>query len=248
MLEDRGLWSDSVRSFMLNIKPATVYVIAMMALGFLEDALDIGSGMVVAQALIAAMLAIPAHLTLLKGVSGMGAMADKGANNNFLSFALRGLGLGALAVLVPLLLLIVLMAAGLNFGAAVSPTGFMFLLSLCFVFARWGTMLPALLAGDDKTMATAVQRATRTGTYAFFHLMVPFGLLTVLTIAPAIIIVMMSDGDGRFLPANGSIDLPLIFATVLSNVVGAFQVVMIAVVLSRAYLRAMQTADFTVPA
>ncbi len=247
MLEDRGLWSDSVRSFMLNIKPAAVYVIAMMALGFLEDALYIGNGMVVGQALIAAMLAIPAHLTLLKGLSGMGAIADTGASNNFLSFALRGLGLGALAILTPLLLLIVLMIAGLNLGAAAIPAGFIFLMSLCFVFARWGTMLPALLVGDDKTMATAVQRATRTGTYAFFHLMVPFGLLTVLATAPAVIIVMMSDGDGRFLPANGSIDLPLIFATLLSNVVGAFQVVMIAVVLSRAYLRAMQTVGLTNP-
>lgn len=249
MAAERGLWAESLRTFKLNWGPVGVYLAFMVVIAFAQDFMTSGSGLAIGQAIAAALLAIPAHLTVLKDVSGLEAMKDKTVNKVLVPFTFRGIGLGILAFLPAVAVFITCMVLGLDTVAGFALAGLVLLFAFAYVFARWGTMLPALVVEDDRTMSGAARRSKFSFAYAFPRLLLSFGLLTLFLVFPMILAVMVFDSGEKFLSDVGGIDLPLVFSVVIANFIGAFQIAMTAVVLSRSYLRAKDTAgEVVVPA
>lgn len=235
MSSQPGIWRAAWTILQRNPSAGLAYVAAMMVIGFLQDHMNSGSGLAIAQAFAAAFLAIPAHLSVLKNVDVGLKLKDAGADKAIVPFVLRGLGLGVLAGIVPLIVLIVMLVrteGETSIGFLVF--GILAIVTFALVFAKWGTMLPATVAGGDKRFAAAGARASRCFGYAFPRLLVSFGLLGVATASTVFLFGMFADSSTFSSDAGiGSVVTSLLF-----NGLGAYQIAMTAVILSRAYLMA----------
>lgn len=233
-----GLWTKTFQVASRNRVLCSVYVGAMMLIAISADFTSSGSGSSIAQAFAAALLAIPAHLTVLTG-NYVPSMWGKNYDNKAqMRFVLRGFGLGALAFGMAMLLTF----ATLSFGVSQDYIVIVFLpivlLFSALIFGRWGTMLPATVVNADYSLKAAGERGSKTWSYTFSRLLLSFGLLTILQLAVGLSITGISNAEAKFFPATGEINVPLLLGSLATNVIGAIQVVMTAVILSRAYLRA----------
>jgi hypothetical protein len=228
---DRGLWIESWDVLKRNELPALIYVGAILLLALLSELVAASTGFSVAQAIAAAYLAIPAHLTMLKGISGNAALAN---NKIIAPFFLRSIGLGLLTFIPALIAVFLFMASSLQ--TAIAAAAIAALLGGAAIFAKWGTMLPATAVEADNSFAAAGRRGAATFGYAFPRLLVAFGVLTALQFAIIFGLASMSRSDGNILPASGGIDAAIILGIAAGALIGAYQIAMTAVVLSRAYL------------
>ncbi len=235
---EKGIWSAALDICKRNSGAVAAYVGLMMVIGLAQDFISSSGGLAVAQAFAAALLAIPAHLSVLKNIDSGTGMKMVGDNKVFGQFVWRGFGLGFLALIVPFVVLFgLLIADSQNVVLAFGAFGLLAALLAAAIFAKWGTMLPAIVVGNDKRFATAGQRGSHSFGYAFPRLLLSFGGVSLLMILLAVLVGQMSNGDGRFFP-DGGVDAGAILSALAGNVVGAYQVALTAVILSRAYLMA----------
>jgi hypothetical protein len=243
MDENSGLWAASTETFMRNLLAAGLYVGAMMVIGFGEEFLPSNSGFSFGRALVAAFLAMPAHLYVLKGLTGTKAMSDKIVSDKFMSFTLRAFGLSILALILPFIVFLVCILMERGLVTSISIAGPCFLLSTAFVFARWGTVLPAVIMSDAKTLKAASERSKASFRYAFPRLLVSFGFLTFAMVFPVVILTVVFEAGETFMKPDGGIDIPLVVGALAATIIGAYQIVMTAVILSRSYLRALPSTS-----
>lgn len=234
------LWPESLRILKLNAKPVAGYVCAMMIIAFVGEHLSSHSALSVAQAFAAAILAIPAHLSVLNSTSQPSSVIGASGGKVTNSFVFRCIGLGILSFAVPAVIFIMLMASGVNLAINGAVSAIALLVFSALVFAKWGTMLPATVLETDKSMARASQRGADIFGYAFPRLLMCFGLLTVLQIVPILLVVLAFNSSDLMFSTQTGLDAPQILAMIVANVIGAFQIVMTAVILSRSYLQAEQ--------
>jgi hypothetical protein len=234
----KGLWAETAEVFHRNLKPCLAYVFAVLAIAFAAEFVKSNSSFTVAQSFAAALLAIPAHLTVLKNQAGFAALNVPANGKLTMPFVFRGLGLGFLALIPFLAALIALIAAGMPEWTALLASVAVLLVFAALVFAKWGTMLPAVLAQDDKTLSRAGQRGSLVMGYALPRLLLCFGFLSAVQIGLVFGFTSVGEGDGNFFPVIGGFDVLLFAATLIGSIIGAFQIVMTAVILSRSYLRA----------
>lgn len=237
-ITEKGLWLETIEVFQRNLKPCLAYMGTMLAIVAAQEFISTNSSLSVAEAFAAAMLAIPAHLTVLKNKSGFESMGDATSSRLLMPFVFRGIGLGMFAAIPFVIAIVALLAAGMPELTAIFASGAILLVSSVGIFAKWGTMLPAVLARDDKTLARAGQRGSLIMSYALPRLLLCFGLLTIIEIGIFTGYSTMGNGDGSFFPATGGFDFVLLAITIMGVLFGAFQIVMTAVILSRSYLRA----------
>jgi hypothetical protein len=152
-------------------------------------------------------------------------------HRNLLSFIWRSFLLGLMSFAPALLAMFFCAAFGAGKGTAIIAMVLVMLFSACVVFAVWGTMLPALVLGDDRSFGAALRRSSRSFLYALPRLPVPFVVLTVLQTA-------LASSASQLLGAGSAGAALALLALVISTAVGAFQFVMVAVILSRSYLLA----------
>jgi hypothetical protein len=182
-----------------------------------------------------AFLAIAAHSTILNRKAGFASFND---HKIFLPFILRGLFFS----LVPLFGAIPALLAFGDLGSKVlglifTAIAFGFLEAL--LLAKWGSWLPATVAGGDKTFSAASRRGTKTFGYVFGRLL---GCSTLLWVVAAIlgfgiffifVLVKQSLAAPTLTVAN---DIRDWIITILVFIVASIQTVLLATVLSRAYL------------
>jgi hypothetical protein len=238
MPEQNGLWAESLRVFKLNAKPVAGYIAAMMVIAFVTEHMSGSAGSSVAQAFAAAILAIPAHLTVLKNASPVTSLLGTNNGKIISPFVLRGIGLGLLAIILPAVAFLVMLFSGLPIAINGIISIVFLLLSAAFVFAKWGTMLPAVALEGDKSMGKASQRGSQIFGYAFPRLLLCFGPLTILLLAPILLVALLFNISEMMFSTETGLDLPLILGVLTAQIIGAFQIVMIAVILSRSYMRA----------
>jgi hypothetical protein len=156
-----------------------------------------------------------------------------------MGFVWRAMAIGA-GSFIPCFLLLIALAGPLGWELVPSVLAMMavWLLVGSAAFAKWGTVLPAVITGHAGGFSAAAKRGSQTYSYAFPLLLVSFGLMTVVAVAAALGIAMLSKGDGNFFTKTGGIDLIMLAALIAGIVIGAFGLVMTAVVLSRAFLMA----------
>jgi hypothetical protein len=233
-----GLWAESWRVTRLTAKYVLLYLVSMLAIAILPELLtedgDFPASWV-AQSFAAALLAVPAHLTVLRNRPEF----DTAASNAMMGFVWRGLAIGAISFLPSLILVIVLLGPlGWEMIPSLIAMTALWLFVGSAAFAEWGTVLPAVITGHATNFVAVATRGSRTFGYAFPRLLVSFGLVTVVGISAGMAIAMLSTGDGRFFPVSGGVDVFMFTAIVVGTLIGALGIVMTAVVLSRAFLLA----------
>jgi hypothetical protein len=191
------------------------------------------------QLVVVAMLAIPAHLVMLNLYDP--AASKQNWTKGLWPFLWRSAILGLASFLPALLAMFWVSGSGLDEEYAMLATLAVALPSACIVFSLLGTMLPAVVAGDDPSFAAAIGRAGRSFSYALPRLLIAFGMLSIVQFTVAILAATALQSEGLIFPPGGGISLVallLLFAT--EAVISAYQVVMTAVILSRSYLRSQQ--------
>ena len=233
-----GLWAESLRVLRLNMKNLGIYICFMLAIAILPELLtkdgEIG-GLWIAQFIAAAMLAIPAHLTVLRNI----AVFDATANKAMWGFVWRSIAIGV-GSFVPCFLLMIALIGLLDWGVILSTLVVMAVWPFVgsAAYAKWGTILPAVITDHPKSISAAANRGNQTFGYAFPRLLISFGLIAVVALIAPIGIAMLSTGDGNFFPKSGGIDLIMLVALIAGILIGGFGLVMTAVILSRAFLMA----------
>jgi hypothetical protein len=236
-----SIWAESWRVLMLNLGPAGFYVAAMLAISTAAEFLESKAGLTIAQVVAAAALAIPAHLTVLKNLSGFDSM--KGSKV-LMPFVLRSVGLGALVFILGMAIPAVLLFNGyIDQSEAIVAMMALFLILGVLVFAKWGTMLPASAVDADKSFAAAGRRGKIAFGYSISRLFVAFGVMTVIQLAVTYLLTLVfPTANQDFFPASGGIYFASVLAVTLGSFVGAYQIVMTAVILSRSFQKAEATA------
>ena len=215
----------------------------MLAIGIMPELLtDDGElgGLWVAQSAAAALLAIPAHLTVLRNDPAF----DRSANNAMMGFMWRGVVIGGLSFL-PCLALMIFLMVYLDHGVVIATIEFilLWLLAGSAAFAKWGTVLPAVITDHARSFSRAGQRGSLTFGYAFPRLLLSFGLITFVQYAVTLGTLMAFKSSGKFFPVDGSIDIPLWTSVIAGVFIGAIGLIMTAVILSRAFLLAEGTTS-----
>jgi hypothetical protein len=227
---ETGIWQESTAVLKRNLMPSLVYVGIILAIAIASEFIR-SSSQSFGYAFAAALLAIPAHLTVLKNTSGF-------ANSNKIMnlFVVYSFGLGIVSALPGLILFVLLMSQQIQIAVATIFAIILGLLAATYVFAKWGTMLPAIVMGSDRSIAAAGKRGQTSLAYAFTRLLLSFGLLTILQFVVSASAIFLSGGNGNIFTASKSIDLTSLAAILVCGVIGAYQIVMTATVLSRSYL------------
>jgi hypothetical protein len=235
---ERGLWAETWRVITLNIKNILIYACFMLAIAALPELLtedgEMG-GVLVAQSIAVALLAIPSHLTVLRNNPAIDVVARKA----MMSFVWRGIVLGGMSFL-PSLAIMIFLVVRLGHGVflATIETLLIWLVVGSAAFAKWGTVLPAVITGNTKSFSRAGQRGSLTFGYSFPRLLLSFGLFTFVQFIVLLGILTIFESSGRFFPGDGGIDIPLWFSAIVATLIGAIGLVMTAVILSRAFLLA----------
>lgn len=243
---DRNIWLASFEVYVRNWKWVLGYIGFAVGFALLDDLLNVNSGTsIVLKVLMSTFLAIPAHIAVLTQLDqDQVGVWFKDRPKAFSSFFGRCLLLGLVGGIAPVLVVILLAVNDFHVGVAMLGMLVVWLFSGCATFAKWGTMLPAIIADDEKTFAAAGQRGSKVFGYAFPRLLISFGLLTVLLAAVLIPVALLLGIDDQ----TQALDvMPVI---VLGAAMVAYQIVMTSVVLSRSYLKArpapppMRRTDF----
>ncbi len=232
-----GLWAETWRVARINLRKVVIYVAAMIIIAALPEFLDGkgGSGFWVAQTFAAVLLAIPAHLTVLRNSP----VIDATANRVFLDFWWRGLILSVLPFIpCAVLALVMIWSWGAHEVIAGGVSLLLWLILGSAAFAKWGTVLPAVITDCDKTYSAAGARGSQTFGYAFGRLLVSLGLLTAIQFGASFTMLMVFNSSGDFFTASGGIDILTWLIGLVSQLIGAYGLIMTAVILSRSLLLA----------
>jgi hypothetical protein len=233
---DGNMWSASLRVCRIILPIVLAYTIGIVVLAAFSEYRNSNTSMLGVQLVVIAILAVPAHLVMLGRYDP--AESKQNWTKGLWPFLWRSAVLG-LASFLPALLAI-FWAVGLGKEYAVLVFLVVALPSACIVFGLLGTMLPAVVAGDDPSFAAAFGRAGRSFGYALPRLLIAFGMLSIVQVMVVILAAMALQSEGLIFPPGGGIDLVALLLFAIGAAISAYQVVMTAVILSRSYLRSRQ--------
>jgi|GEM_PF-2151027 len=248
--QQSGIWEEGLEVIKANRWVTLIYALAITGFALLSEIWKGSSGSGVVQLLAAVYLAVPAHLTVLRNISGRKAIEVLGRRtpgtswwrsspgNIFSPFLWRAFGMSLLCVLIAVPFLVIPLVLGAPQYMAFGCAAIGLLAGSVFAFAKWGTMFPAIVAGGDYSMAAAGQRGKQIFGYAAPRLLISFGLFSLLIVIVLATAVLLSGGTGDYFRGDGKFDVILFLASFLAGLISAYQVVMTAVILSRAYLKA----------
>lgn len=242
-----NIWSTSLRIMKKDAIYVLIYCAALVAFLMVQEKMESTSGNIIALTFASAILAIPAHLSALSRLSTADAIRElHGKNPKYMvSFVFRTIVLGAISC-APVLALIIFLTGGDWGRNSLIATGALSLfLFAALVFAKWGTMLPAIVMQSDKTFAAAGRRGGISFFYAFPRLLLSLGLLSIVQFAAVDASVYWLGAGDYFFPAAGGFDFTLLLCAMIGGAINGYQIIMSAVILSRAYLQAETTANNT---
>ncbi len=235
----RSIWSESFDVYRRNIVVVGFYVGMMLVIIAVEEHLKHRGGLAFGVTFAAAYLALAAHLTVLTNQAGWKHLNDPEIVKRSQPFLWRTIGLSVLSLLAffgALLLLMTQTSITTVFSIAI----FVSLLSAPFIFAKWGTMLPAAAMASDSGFFRAGERGSVTFFYTLPRLFISIVLLSALLVGLDFVFASLNKLEGQLVSAQGVPNITLIMETALGLALSAFQIVMTAVILSRAYLIAEQ--------
>lgn len=238
LMIDGNIWSASFQVCRVVLQMVLLYVVGVVAITAFSEYRGSTSSMFGVQIVVVALLAIPAHLVMLSRYDP--ATFNTGLKKWLWPFLWRSTVLGLVAGLPALIVLFWALGSEMDRGSAILLFLAILLPSASIVFSLFGTMLPAAVVGDDASFGAAFRRASQSFSYALPRLLIVFGLLSIIQFVGVILITAALPSEGMIFPPSGGIDLLALLLVTIANVIGAYQVVMTAVILSRSYLRSRE--------
>jgi hypothetical protein len=230
---EHGIWRATFLNFFQNKAVVAVVVALLLGMAILKQFTgSSGSG---ASSFAWAILAIAAHSTILTQKSGFA-----GLNNNkiWLPFVLRGLFFSLMPIIGVIVGLVMFGDTGSKVAGLVF-TAIVFGFFEALLLAKWGTWLPATVADGDKSFGAAGRRGNKTFGYVFGRLLgcsiLLWAVAGVLAFGLTFMFVVI---EPAFPQQTGSLVNDVIEWTIVTGVlvVASIQTVLLATVLSRAYL------------
>lgn len=245
-----NIYAESWRILRGCLSYAAVAVIGELVITVLKETTTAGAGLLFASVIIWSYLFYAAHAQIL-----LPPERDKAADSKrVFGFAIRTFGV-VLVVAVPVGALAFFVAAGMPATGDPEATkglvilfllplaGLLTLLVLCSV----GTLLPAYVADLGRGFGAALSRARRQFFWIAGRLLVGPGVVYTLSLAGPSILGVVAGSDGPILSETYVPDPMVTLTSLLSYAIQAYATVMVAVILSRAYLRETPMADPAVP-
>jgi hypothetical protein len=225
-----GIWLGALENSLLNLGPLLLVATMLMACYLAIDVGFGGGAGTWVSIMVWLYLAIPAHYTALNGQSGWQSVVGGKFNRSFLWRA----GVLSLSGFLGLMLTLPLLK-NLSTDVAIGYGVLAFAATEIIILAFVGTWLPSVFIDGDKRIKTAFQRARSTFWYVFLRLLFCNGLvLTVAVIAFGAL--NKKAGYDQMYTSGTGIHLLVIVAYLVLVVLFSFHVVMLATILSRAYL------------
>ena len=235
MTFERGIWKESARNFWVNKWVVLTAAAILTAVSVFQDYTHSTSSSGILAELAWLPVAIAAHATVLNGSIGFYGMDRSRQKTVFRPFLWRSLVLSLVGVIPAI-------AIAISFVGHSKETIFILLFVTIYaaiqslILAKWGTMLPACVAGGDKSFKAAGGRGSKTFVYVLGRfwgcnallLTICFAGLIFAYTAISIFLKKAVPDAGNFVLDQA---LQVFFIFVL-----AFNIVMLATVLSRAYL------------
>lgn len=240
-MNEGNIWQATIQ--VCRAIPSLIATYVMVTVVVAEGAYiaDSSSASVVPQLLITMFLAIPAHLLILTPTEPKSAITR--ISKILWRFTWRFLILG-FASLAPVYGAVYL---ALDYGISLEGSRVVALsislLSACTVFGLWGTILPAATVDANSSFSVATKRGKNTFGYAFSRLLLAFGFLSALQLFIPVVLISGLEHILKIpsIDEINFIDLPI---SALGALIGAFQVIMISVILSRAFLAAHVSTEY----
>lgn len=229
MTFERGIWRGAYDNARVNIWLLLMITAAIFVLYLASDLGRLKSGGSFS-IIIWAYLAIPAHFTALTGEPGIKAVGGRKLNTAFLWRAgvLSFAGLLGVICAVPFL----------RTASSERSLGIMLLfyaLAEIFILGFLGTWLPSVVAEGDKTLKRASYRGAKIFWYVVLRLVSCNGL--VLLFGLIIFSLLLSHaGDGKIWSTAEGTNWVAATAYMLMSLAISIHVVLLATILSRAYL------------
>lgn len=234
------MYPTAFRLFKSLLPYVAFAVIGEIALAIVQEKFPIGSGDIFVSVLIWSYLAFNAHAELLLPKS-----RDKAADNmRVIGFTLRTCGIGALFAL-PAVIMIFPFVSGLIHAATWSQVltswgAVGLIITVCFVivFSLLGSLLPAFVADRARGLGPALSRGWRQFFPTAARLIA--GPVVIFVLAYAIILAgsIYMDPHTDLLNAIYIPNVPMFMILIVAYLIQAAGTIMIAVVLSNAFLRA----------
>lgn len=232
---ERGIWEESVRNFWANKFVVVIAVGLLIAVGIFQDYTHStsGGGMWVEFAWLP--VAIAAHATILNGQSGFATFSSSQYKIVFSPFLWRSIGLSFIGVIPA-------MAIAIPIVGTENMTLFTYVIMALYaafeslILAKRGTMLPACVAEGDKSLKAASDRSAKIFGYvlgrfwscnAVLLVIGGGGIILCYSIVVSFLKTLFTITD------NVIVD---IFLQTSITILLAFNLVMLATILSRAYL------------
>ena len=230
MTFERGLWAETAHNFKANLWVILAVIGALAAWGVAQDVIGSNGGSATTIIWLAVVIAV--HSTILKGQPGFISLNQKGV---FVGFLWRSFVFVA-AGIIPALLTLPLsenLAKGVWLLFVFLPA---YGVSQALLLSIWGTWFPAVVADGDKTLSAAWRRGKKTFTYVFARLIFGNGPIVVLAFGLLLLVLGQVESEGTVWSEAKGFDAVAFALQLFLITAFAFQFVMMATVLSRAYL------------
>ena len=228
---ERGLWKETIYNSQRNIRLMLGVVSALVALSVAQDIWKLGTSGNIGATFAWIILAIAAHATILKGQSGYISTVDK---KIFRPFILRAFAFAAVGI-IGSLFTIPFWGDG-SLGRIILAMLPAYGLTEALLLAKWGTWLPAVVAEGDLSFAAAGRRGSVTFGYICLRLILCSGILLAIAFITFAVALDYAGSDGAIWTQASGFNFGALAATLAFFFAFAFQTVMLATVLSRAYL------------
>lgn len=235
------MYATSIQLFTRLSPYVALAVIGELAIRLVGDEFSVGAGLVFASVLIWAYLAFHAHALLLLPED-----RDRAADNTrVLGFAIRTFGLGLL-MLIPVLAMIVValsdsvgvLSVAQTDWSVIAIIGVICALGFLLILGYLGTLLPAFVADRHRGLGAALARGTSQFFWIAGHLII--GPLLLFALAVTIVVGGLDalEPNSAMLSESNFPNIPVFALLTVGYLIQALGTIMIAVVLSKAFLRA----------
>jgi hypothetical protein len=227
---ETGIWRGMFSNAWMNRYLVLAMIAALVIISVAGDLGIASTSGIYVRILIWLYLALPAHHTALTGQSGLAKVNNRKFVLGFLGRAAALSIVGAIGFL-PLISLV----ATLGKDAIVGIFVIVYLATELVVLSLFGTWLPAVVDDGDRGFGAAFRRGKRTFWFVFFRLLLCNGLLI---FSAGVVLVLASEVSGYDKIWTSGTGFHPIAALGTTFATGLFvlHVVMLATVLSRAYL------------
>lgn len=229
-----GVWKAAAYNFWLNFTLIATIIASIVVLNSALEFWRPGTNRSIGLSIGGAFIAIAVHATILKGKSGFAAIAS--SDDSFLPFLLRAAAFSIAGLAISLKALSAIKDTDPFYVLVIVILGCALLEAV--LLSMWGTCLPAVIIGADGGFAAAGARGGKVFTYTLLRLTFCNGTL----LAVAFIFWYMARAilqtDGLIWSEENGFSGAVLLVQIIFFTIFAFQTVMLATVLSRAFLMA----------